>query len=171
MLDINAIMADTYYYITINSIYLLAISTCITINLLSAEFLLYKTWRQKGFFQFEIIINVLGTCSSFYFIRIPMLWVYDQYQFFYSYSAVIEFIDVRILCLQSSDSETNVDPNTLRVDIKYFLHIQLIYLLLSLITITSIYLIMLIIFNTTFAIFNHKFTLPLPCCVEKIYST
>ena len=29
----------------------------------------------KGFFQFENIINVLVTCISFCFIRIPMLWV------------------------------------------------------------------------------------------------
>ena len=34
----------------------------------------------KGFFQFEIIIDVL--VSSFRFIRIPLLWVYDQYKYF-----------------------------------------------------------------------------------------
>ena len=36
----------------------------------------------KGFFQFEIIINVL--VSSFRFIWIPMLWVYGHYKYFNS---------------------------------------------------------------------------------------
>ena len=36
-------------------------------------------------FQFEIIINVL--VSSFWFIWIPMLWVYDDYKYFNSFSA------------------------------------------------------------------------------------
>ena len=39
----------------------------------------------KGFFQFEIIINILA--SYFRFIWIPMLWVYDLYKYFNSYSA------------------------------------------------------------------------------------
>ena len=39
----------------------------------------------KGFFQFEIMTNVL--VSSFCFIWIPVLWVYDQYNFFNSSSA------------------------------------------------------------------------------------
>ena len=43
----------------------------------------------KGFIQFEIIINVL--VSSFWFIRIPMLWVYDDYKYYNSYSAEIDF--------------------------------------------------------------------------------
>ena len=43
----------------------------------------------KGFSQFEIIINVLA--SSFRFIWIPMLWVYGHYEYFYSYSAGIDF--------------------------------------------------------------------------------
>ena len=43
----------------------------------------------QGFFQFEIIINVLD--SSFRFIRIPMLWVYCNYKYFYSYSVGIDF--------------------------------------------------------------------------------
>ena len=37
----------------------------------------------------EIIINVL--VSSFRFIWIPMLWVYGNYKYFYSYSAGIDF--------------------------------------------------------------------------------
>ena len=45
-------------------------------NTENAEIYLYKTWRQKGYFQFEIIMNVL--VSSFRFIWIPMLWVYDH---------------------------------------------------------------------------------------------
>ena len=36
----------------------------------------------KGFFQFEIIINVLVT--SFRFIWIPILWIYGQYKYFLS---------------------------------------------------------------------------------------
>ena len=43
---------------------------------------LYKQWRTKGFFQFEIITNVL--VSSFHFIWIPMLWglwVYGHYEY------------------------------------------------------------------------------------------
>ena len=36
----------------------------------------------KGFFQLEIILNVIA--SSFWFIWIPMLWVYDDYKYFNS---------------------------------------------------------------------------------------
>ena len=43
----------------------------------------------EGFFQFEIIMNVL--VSFFRFIWIPMLWVYGYYTYFYSYSAGIDF--------------------------------------------------------------------------------
>ena len=42
-----------------------------------------------GFFQFEIIINV--SVSSFWFIWIPMLWVYGHYKYVDSYSAAIDF--------------------------------------------------------------------------------
>ena len=51
--------------------------------------ILWKTSQLKGFFQFEIIINVI--VSSFWFIWIPMLWVYGQQKYFYSYSAGINF--------------------------------------------------------------------------------
>ena len=44
----------------------------------------------KGFFQFEIIINVL--VSSFWFILIPMFWVYGHYKYFNSFSARTIFI-------------------------------------------------------------------------------
>ena len=50
-----------------------------------------QTIETKGFFQFQIIINVL--VSSFWFIWIPMLswlWVYGYYEYFYSYSAGID---------------------------------------------------------------------------------
>ena len=45
-------------------------------NTYSSEIFLYKPWRPKDFIQFEIVINVL--VSSFRFIWIPMLWVYDH---------------------------------------------------------------------------------------------
>ena len=56
---------------------------------LKALICLWKPWRPKGYFQFEIIINVL--VSSFQFIWIPMLWVYHHYKYAYSYSAGIDF--------------------------------------------------------------------------------
>ena len=65
-------------------------------------FFLFEPWRPKGFIQFEIIINVL--VSSFWFIWIPMLWVYDLYKYFYSYSAGMDFRRQN-LTLQSSDSD------------------------------------------------------------------
>ena len=43
----------------------------------------------KGFFQFKINPNVL--VSSFWFIWIPMLWVYDRLKYIYSYSVGIDF--------------------------------------------------------------------------------
>ena len=43
----------------------------------------------KGFFQFEIIINIL--VGSFRLIWIPMLWVYGHYKYVYSYSVGIDF--------------------------------------------------------------------------------
>ena len=42
-----------------------------------------------GFFQFEIISNVFVSC--FWFIWIPMLWVYGHQKYFYYYSAGIDF--------------------------------------------------------------------------------
>ena len=46
---------------------------------LTSWIILYKPWRPKGLFQFEIIINVF--VSSFWFIWIPMLWVYGLYKY------------------------------------------------------------------------------------------
>ena len=46
------------------------------LNPYDAEIFLLKPWRLKGFIQFEIPINVL--VSSFWFIWIPMLWVYGH---------------------------------------------------------------------------------------------
>ena len=46
--------------------------------------------ENKEFFQLEIIINVL--IGSFWFIWIPMLWVYGHYIYCDSFSAGIEFI-------------------------------------------------------------------------------
>ena len=72
----------------------------------NAELILYKSWRPKGYFQFDIIIDVL--VSSFWFIWIPMLWGYGHQNIFYSYSAGIDFshqnltsTDVRIWRLKS----------------------------------------------------------------------
>ena len=48
-----------------------------------------NTLEIKGFFQFEIIINV--SVSSFRFIWIPMLWVHGHYDFVYFYSTAIHF--------------------------------------------------------------------------------
>ena len=45
----------------------------------NAEICLYKPWRPIFFFLFVIIINALT--SSFRFISILMLWVYDYYIF------------------------------------------------------------------------------------------
>ena len=43
-------------------------------NPYNAELILFKALKPKGFSQFESIINVL--VSSFWFIWIPVLWVY-----------------------------------------------------------------------------------------------
>ena len=57
-------------------------------NSYSADIFLFKSWRPKGVFQFEIIINVL--VSSFCFIWIYMLCVYGGY-FFIFFSAETHF--------------------------------------------------------------------------------
>ena len=56
------------------------------------------SWRPNGFLQFEIIKNVL--VSSFRFIWISMLWVYEHYKYVYSFRAVI---DLRCQNLTSAD--------------------------------------------------------------------
>ena len=59
-------------------------------NLYNAELFFFNPWRLKGFFQFEIILNVL--VGSLRFIWIPMLWVYGQWKYFNSFGAGIVFI-------------------------------------------------------------------------------
>ena len=54
----------------------ITISVVLTLKLLKRSIILYKNIATKGFFQFEIIINVL--VSSFWFIWIPMLWLYGE---------------------------------------------------------------------------------------------
>ena len=69
----------------------------------------YKPWKPKGFFQFEIIINVLFSRFSYFrLIWIPMLWVYGHWKYFHPYSAGIDFrrhnltsTDVRLWRLKS----------------------------------------------------------------------
>ena len=68
--------------------------------------------EQWGFFQIKIIINVL--VSSFWFIWIPMLWVYENYKYFYSYSAGIDF-SRQNLTSKRQILTTKVDPRTVRV--------------------------------------------------------
>ena len=48
---------------------------------------MYKQQIPKGFFRFEIIINVL--VISFWLIWISMLWIYGHYKYFNSFSAGI----------------------------------------------------------------------------------
>ena len=47
-------------------------------NPYNAGVFVYKPWGTRGYFQFEIIINVL--VNSFRFSRIPMVWVYGHYK-------------------------------------------------------------------------------------------
>ena len=49
--------------------------------------------KTKGFFQFEIIINV--SVSSSRFIRIPIVWVYGRYEYF-TFSVQASTLDVII---------------------------------------------------------------------------
>ena len=66
----------------------------------NAEICLYKP--PKGFFQFEIIINVL--VRSFRFIWIPVLWVYGHYKCC-TLLARGSTLDIRIWRLQTSYSD------------------------------------------------------------------
>ena len=67
---------------------------------------MYKPWRLKGIFQFEITINVLFSSSRF--IWISTLWVYGHYNLFNSFSIGTVFrrqnltsIDVRFWRLKT----------------------------------------------------------------------
>ena len=59
------------------------------LNNLSAEMVLYKSRDQMVFFQFDIIGNIL--VSSFFFIWIPIFWVYGHYNLFSSFSVWTDF--------------------------------------------------------------------------------
>ena len=59
-------------------------------NPYSAELFCSNHGDWRVFVQFKIIINIL--VSSFRFIWIPMLWVFDHYKFFNFFSAGIVFI-------------------------------------------------------------------------------
>ena len=60
------------------------VSFQVRVNLYNAGIFVW-TMEIKGLFQFEILINFL--VRSFHFISIPMLWVYDHYNVFVSFSA------------------------------------------------------------------------------------
>ena len=79
------------------------------VNPYNAELILYKLWKPKGLFEFEIIIN--ASVSSFQFISIPMLWVYDRWKYFISFSAGPSLC-VRISRLQTADLTSKDGPRT-----------------------------------------------------------
>ena len=72
------------------------------LNPYNAALSLNKSWRPKGFFQFEIIVNVL--VISFRFIWIPMLRVYSCYRYIF-FSLRGRSFYVRIWRLHTSDSD------------------------------------------------------------------
>ena len=87
-------------------------------------FLLYK-----GFFRFEIIINIL--VDSFRFIWIPVLWVYRHYKYF-TLSVRGSTLDVRIWRLQSQILKSKDGPRAERVKVltaneHYFALLKVIY--------------------------------------------
>ena len=53
--------------------------------------------------------------NSFRFIRIPMLWVYGQYKYVYSYSAGIDCSRQNLTSTDVSFLTTKFDPHTVRV--------------------------------------------------------
>ena len=55
-------------------------------NPYDAEIFVHKLWRLKGFFQFDVVINVL--VSSFTF---EYLWVYTHDKYFKYFSAKTDF--------------------------------------------------------------------------------
>ena len=67
---------------------ILQLNTSLTVKAL--KYCLIVTMEIRVFSQFETIIDVL--VCSFRFIRIPMLWVYGQYSYFYSYCAVFSVV-------------------------------------------------------------------------------
>ena len=90
-----------------------------TLNSYKAGIFLYKQWKLKGFFQFEIIINDL--VSSFRFIGIPVLWGYDHYKYVHSFSAGTVFIIyVKTGRLKTVSALKGVTPRSLTVLIMCF---------------------------------------------------
>ena len=82
-------------------------------NYCNDEIFLYKP---KGFFQFEIILDVLVT--SFRFIWIIRLWVYGHFKYFPCFSAVTFFrrqnltsIDVRFWRLKTVPALKGLNPH------------------------------------------------------------
>ena len=78
-----------YCYINQFSRFQRALLCWLTLKSLNIFYLKHGDQRAKGFIQFEINKNVF--LSSFRFIWIPMLWVYNHCKYFYSYSAGIDF--------------------------------------------------------------------------------
>ena len=85
--------------------------------------------ESKGFFKFEIIINVLVTC--FRFIWIPVLWVYINQKYFIFHSAEIDFrrqdltsTDVRSWRLKSIP--VRVNPWSTDVDYANYISVSVI---------------------------------------------
>ena len=79
----------------------------------SEELFLYKPWRTKDFIKFEYIINVLA--SSFWFIWISLLWVYDLWKYFYSYSVGIDFSRQNLTSTDVRFWRLKLIPNPLRM--------------------------------------------------------
>ena len=58
----------------------------------NTEMFLYKPWIQKFLFQFEITINGFNSQLFPLHLNTPMLWVYNHYNLFNSFSAGTVFI-------------------------------------------------------------------------------
>ena len=78
-----------------------------TLNPYNTELFLFKPWRLKGFF-FNFKSSQMCWLVISGFIWIPMLWVYDHYKYFNSFSAGIVFtrlnltsVDVRFWPLKT----------------------------------------------------------------------
>ena len=94
----NKFHIDKYFRFYI--IFIFAQNLDIYFNFSSVQLCLW-IMETKGFFQFEIIINVF--VSSFRSIWIHILWVYGHYKYVYSYSAGIDFRrrNLNLTCTQS----------------------------------------------------------------------
>ena len=61
------------------------------LNLYSAEIVLYKSWRPEGYFQFEIIINILVSAPFKYICHESANYNLFSYNLFNYFSAGIDF--------------------------------------------------------------------------------